>query len=387
MRKKICVVTGSRADYGLLYPLIKKIKLRSSLRLQLVACGSHLSKDFGLTYKEIETDGFRIVKKVNSLLTGDSQESITKSTGRGIIIFADVYRRLKPDLVILLGDRYEIFAACVAAFMARIPIAHIHGGELSEGVIDDALRHSITKMSLFHFTSNEKYRKRVIQLGESPDRVFNVGALAVDNIRNTDLLSKRQLEKELNFRFSGCNILVTFHPVTLEHNTARSQLRQLFRALDVFPESKIIFTKTNADAQGRSINRLIDGYVKKNRSRGIAFSSLGRLKYLSLLKAVNVVVGNSSSGIIEAPIFLKPSVNIGDRQRGRIKPDTVIDCGPKVKAIKAAIKKALSKNFIASRKKAKNLYGNGHAAEKIVRILAKEINQIKDVKKPFYDVI
>ena len=386
MKRKICIVTGARAEYGLFYPLLEKIRDDGRFELQIIATGMHLSAEFGLTYKEIEKDGFRINKKINILLYGDTEAGITKSIGLGITKFAGAISYLKPNIVILLGDRFETFAAAVAAFVARIPIAHIHGGELTEGAMDEAFRHSITKMSLLHFTSTEEYRMRVIQLGESPERVFNVGALGIDNIHNSKFLSKKELENNLNLKFDKKNILVTFHPVTLENNSAEFQFKQLLSALSGLEDVKSILTKANAETDGRIINRLIDNYMKNNPGRVIAFASLGRLRYLSTIQFVDAVAGNSSSGIIEVPSFGKPTVNIGDRQKGRIKAKSIIDCEPDKKNVTLAIKKALSKEFSEFCKTVDNPYGDGHAAERIFRILKKNLAKNLDIKKPFYDI-
>jgi len=386
MKKKICVVTGTRAEYGLFYPLLKKIAAESGFKLQIIATGMHLSDKFGLTYREIEKDGFKIDKRIKILLYGDTDAGVTKAIGLGIMKFSDAFSGLRPDMVILLGDRFEAFAAAVAAFLAKIPIAHIHGGELTRGLIDDAFRHSMTKMSLLHFASAEDYKKRIIQLGELPNKVFNVGALGVDNIKNQKLLDKKRLERELNFDFGKKNVLVTFHSVTLEDNTSGAQFRELLGALDRFRDLKIIFTKTNADPGGAVINRMIDNYVKKNPQRAISFFSMGRLRYLSTIQFVDAVVGNSSSGIIEAPSLGKPTVNIGDRQAGRVMGDSVINSAAKKAAIVSALKKALSGPFSRRCKKTRNPYGRADAAENIIRILKREIPKIKSTKKTFYDL-
>lgn len=386
MKKKICVVTGTRADYGLFYPLLKKIQKQNAMRLQIVATGMHLSPEFGLTYKIIENDGFKIDKKIKILFFGDREVGITKTIGLGVTKFADVFNQLKPDAVILLGDRFETFSAAVAAFIAKVPIVHLYGGELTEAVFDDALRHSITKMSLVHFVSTQEYRRRVIQLGENPNRVFNVGALGIDNIKNLKPLSKKELEKDLKFSFGAKNLLVTFHPATLENNTPAVQFKELLSALEHFPDMKAIFTKANADTHGSIINKLIDRYIKDNSQKAVSFISLGQFRYLSAIRYIDAVVGNSSSGIIEAPSFKKPTVNIGDRQKGRIIPETVICCAPRKAEIIRAFKKALSSEFIKKCKTVKNPYGGGHSAEKIVSIIKREIPRIKNVKKTFYDL-
>jgi len=386
MNKEICIVTGTRAEYGLFYPLLKRLKCEYEFKIRVVATGMHLCPEFGLTYKEIEADGFPVDEKIEMLLSSDTVTGISKSVGIGIISFADVFERLKPDLVIVLGDRFETFAASVAAFIARIPVAHLHGGEVTDGVIDDSLRHAITKMSYLHFTSAEKYRQRVIQLGESPDRVFNVGGLGIDNIKQKRLLSKPELEERLNFKLGKKTALVTYHPVTLENATSEKQFCELLKALDEFDDLKIIFTHPNADADGRVIIRLIDDYVTSNPEKARSFRSLGALKYLSAVKYVDLVAGNSSSGIIEAPSFQKPVVNIGDRQKGRIKAASIIDCMPVHDDIAAAIKKALSADFRNACMHVTNPYGDGNAAERIVDILKCELLKQITLKKGFFDV-
>ncbi|MDP8213481.1 MAG: UDP-N-acetylglucosamine 2-epimerase, partial [Candidatus Zapsychrus exili] len=283
MKKKICIVTGSRAEYGLFYPLLKEIKKDSVFHLQILVTGMHLSSAYGLTYKEILRDGFKISEKVKIPLEDDTAEGISRSLGIGVIGLAAVFKRLKPDMVVLLGDRYETYAAAIAAFFARIPIAHLHGGEITQGAMDDAIRHAITKMSLLHFTSAKEHRQRVIQLGENPRTVFNVGALGIDNIKRTKLFFKKDLEKELGFKLNGKVALVTFHPVTLENNTSKEQFEQILSALDKFKDLKVIFTKPNCDMDGKIIVKLIDQYVKGKKGRVIAFTSLGRIKYLSLM--------------------------------------------------------------------------------------------------------
>lgn len=382
---KLCIISGSRAEYGLLFPLMQLIKHDKSVELQLIVTGMHLSPEFGLTYQQIERDGFSIHEKVEMLLSGDTDTAIIKATGLGMIGFADAFRRLNPDWVILLGDRFETFAAASAAHLSKIPVAHLHGGELTKGAADDAMRHAITKMAYLHFTSAKPYRKRVIQLGESPQRVFNVGAIGIDSIHALPLLNKKKLEKEMGFSFNKISILVTYHPVTLEKKSAGQQMKNLLDALDHFPEVGIIFTLPNADADGRVIIELIKNYVIKNHHRAKAFPSLGQVKYLSTLQFVNAVVGNSSSGIIEAPCFKIPTVNIGDRQTGRIKPTSVIDTGTDVKSITAGIQKAFSKGFISASKKTTNPYGTGNTAPKILDRI-KQVGKLSSIKKSFYDL-
>jgi UDP-hydrolysing UDP-N-acetyl-D-glucosamine 2-epimerase len=383
---KLCVVTGSRADYGLLWPLIKSIKKDTSLQLQLIATGMHLVPEFGSTYQQIERDGFMIDEKIDIVLSGDTDSATIKSCALGMIGFADAFQRLQPDWVILLGDRFEIFAAGFAAYQSKMPIAHLHGGELTEGATDDAMRHAITKMSYLHFTSTDQYRQRVIQLGEDPSRVFNTGAIGLDNIKKLKLLDKEQLDKEINFEINDLTALVTFHPVTLEKNTAAVQTKNLLSALDQFPEMRLIFTLPNADAEGRTIMQLIRDYADSHADRAKAYTSLGQLNYLSTLQYVKMVIGNSSSGIIEVPQFRIPTVNIGERQQGRMKSVSVIDTGTDRKSIEAGIQKALSPEFLSIVKTSSNPYNGGDTAKNIIRILVRT-GKVTSIKKSFYDLV
>jgi len=316
-KRKICVVTGARADYGLLYWTMKEIKKDKKLELQIIATGMHLTHEFGLTYKQIEKDGFKINKKIEMVISADTPSSIVKSTGLGMIGFADALIDLKPDIMVILGDRYELLAAAYSATISRIPIAHLGGGEITLGAIDESIRHSITKMSHFHFCCHEDYRKRIIQLGEHQKNIYLVGGMGVEYIKRIRLLNRKTLEKQIGFRFSDKNLLVTFHPVTLEKNTAKKQFENLLYVLDKLKETKIIFTMPNSDAEGRIIQKLIINYVKKNKHKSTFFTYMGQKKYLSSLKYVDAVVGNSSSGIAEAPSFKIGTVNIGDRQKNR----------------------------------------------------------------------
>lgn len=341
--RKICVITGSRAEYGLLSGLMRAIKEDESLELQVIATNMHLSSEFGLTYKEIERDGFFINKKVEMLLSSDTSNATTKSVGLATIGFADAYEDLKPDMIVVLGDRYEILAAVSAALFYKIPVAHLHGGEITEGAYDDCIRHAITKMSHLHFTSTEEYRQRVIQLGEDPKRVFNVGAPGIENIKKVPLMDKKELELTLDgFTFNDKTILITYHPVTLENSTAEEQIQNLLSALDEYPDIKIIFTLPNSDTDGRVIIRLINEYVSKHQEKATAYPSLGLKRYLSALQFVIAVVGNSSSGIIEVPSFGIPTLNIGDRQKGRIAADSVLNCGTSKKDILEGLDKVLN---------------------------------------------
>ena len=383
--KKVCVVTGTRAEYGLLRWVIDGVQKSHLLNLQLCVTGMHLSPEFGLTYKEIESDGYTIDSKVEMLLSSDTAGGVTKSMGLGLIGFANEFERLKPDLVVLLGDRFEIMAAAIAATIARIPIAHLHGGEKTEGAFDEAIRHSITKMSHLHFTAAEEYRKRVIQLGENPDTVFNVGGLGVDNILKLDLLSREELENSLNFKLGDKNLIVTFHPVTLENKTSGMQMGELLSALDKLLDCKIIFTMPNADTDGREIFQLIHSFCRRNEN-AVAFTSLGQIRYLSCLNHVDMVIGNSSSGLAEVPSFKIPTINIGDRQRGRMKACSVIDCEPKESKISESISKAYQKKFEDICKNVINPYGSGGASELIVHKI-EETDLSNLLKKKFYDLL
>lgn len=382
--KKICVITGTRAEYGLLYWLMKGIQADDDLSLQVIATGMHLSPEFGLTYQEIEKD-FHIDKKVEMLLSSDTAVGVSKSMGLAQISFAEVYEDLKPDMVVVLGDRYEIFSAVSAAMIANIPIAHLHGGETTEGAFDEAIRHSITKMSHLHFTATDEYRKRVIQLGEQPERVFNVGGMGIENIKRLPLLDKKAFEASIEFALAEKNLLVTFHPVTLENATAKEQFQSLLDAIDQLEHTHIIFTKANSDTDGRIVNQMIDDYVANNAHKSVGFTSLGQLRYLSALQHIDAVVGNSSSGLAEAPSFQIGTINIGDRQKGRIKADSVIDCLPDTKSISVAIEKLYGQTFQARLSEVKNPYGDDLASEKIIQVIKNNTDK-ELVKKTFYDI-
>lgn len=382
---KICVITGSRAEYGLLRWVMDGIRSSQELDLQVIATGMHLSPEFGLTYSEIEKDGFHVDFKVEMLLSSDTPVGITKSMGVGMIGFADALNELQPDLIVVLGDRFEIFAAVSAALVARIPVAHLHGGETTEGAFDEALRHSITKMSHLHFVAAEEYRKRVIQLGEHPDRVFNVGGLGIDNILKLNLLEKDELEESLNFKLGKKNLMITFHPVTLEKKSSAQHMKELLEALATLKETKLIFTLPNSDTDGRILFQMIENFVKEQPNTK-AFTSLGQVRYLSCIKYVDGVVGNSSSGLAEVPSFKKATINIGDRQRGRLKADSVIDCEPNKKSINNAIQKLYSTEFQEKLDTVKNPYGSGGASEALVNILESEsLDGI--LKKTFYGYV
>ena len=384
MKRKICVVTGTRAEYGLLYWLMKEIEADKDLELQLIATGMHLSPEFGLTYQEIEKK-YKINKKIEMLLSSDTSIGISKSMGLAQISFAEAFEELKPDMVVVLGDRYEIFSVASAAMIAKIPIAHIHGGETTEGAFDESIRHSITKMSHLHFTATQEYKNRVIQLGEQPNRVFDVGGMGIENIKRLKLLNKVEFEKSIDFKLNKKNILVTFHPVTLENSTAKEQFSELLDAIDELEDTNIIFTKANSDTDGRVINQMIDEYISKNSHKSIGFTSLGQLRYLSVLQYVDAVVGNSSSGLAEAPSFKIGTINIGDRQKGRIKAKSIIDCEAKKSSIQQAFKKLYSKEFQEILKTTMNPYGDGYASKKIIEII--KVVDLKNIlKKSFYDL-
>jgi len=384
-RRKICVVTGARSEYGLLRWLMHEIQNDPGLILQVVATGMHLSPEFGLTYNVIENDGFTISAKVEMLLSSDSPVGMAKSIGLGVLGFTDALERLKPDILVVLGDRYEILAAAQAAMALHIPIAHIHGGEITEGAIDDCIRHAVTKMSHMHFVANEIYRKRVIQLGEQPQKVFNFGAIGLDNIKKLSLLGKEEFEQSIGFTLGSLNFLVTYHPVTLRLIEPQQPVTVLLEALDSFPQAKVIFTKPNSDAGGRVISRMIDRYVAERPERTAAFVSLGQLIYLSAIRHVDVVIGNSSSGLIEVPAFKKPTVNIGDRQKGRLKASSVIDCSEIKEDIILAINKALSQDFQRNLKHVISPYGEGDTSLRIVKVL-KSIDLSTILIKRFYDL-
>ena len=382
--KKICVVTGTRAEYGLLSNLMKRINDCPELQLQVIATNMHLSPEFGLTYKEIEADGFRIDKKVEMLLSADTPTATTKSLGLGIIGFADAYNDLKPDMVVILGDRYEMLGAASAALLANIPIAHISGGDVTEGAYDDAIRHSITKMSHLHFTSTEVYRNRVIQLGEEPSHVYNVGSTGIDNIKQLQLMDKKSLEENLGFEFGDNCILVTYHPETKNGQGAAIQFQQLLNALDRI-DCRIIFTKPNSDSDGRVIIDMIDKYVASHSEKAVCYTSLGYMRYLSSLQYVQAVVGNSSSGLIEVPSFGIPTVNIGDRQKGRLHAESVINCPTEEREIYNALKTALSSEFKIKARNVANPYEKDGSNDKIFDVLL-NCEPKSLLKKHFYDL-
>ncbi len=386
MKKKIAVLTATRTEYGLLRTIIKRLSESDIFDVSVLVTGAHLSGNFGYTVQEIEKDGFSIDKKVDILLQGSGSASISKSMGLALMGFGDYFEEHHLDYLMVLGDRYETLAVCCAAMNARIPIIHLHGGEVTEGAIDEAIRHSITKMSLYHFTSTEEYRRRVIQLGESPDRVFNVGAIGVENILHESKFSREELEDMLNFDLAKSYGVVTFHPVTLEGD-CEEQCKSLLKAMSHFKDYRFIITGANADCGGETINRILQEYANKHDNVYFTYS-LGMKKYLSALNNAAFVLGNSSSGIIEAPSFGIPTINIGNRQKGRIQADSVINCDSKEEEIVAAIEKAMSPDFREVAKNVKNPYGNGETSKQIVSILEKLVkNQKMDLEKKFYDLI
>lgn len=385
--KRIGIMTGTRAEYGLLKSLMQEINKDNDLELYLIVSGMHLSPEFGMTYQEIEEDGFEINAKVEMLLSSDSPAGISKSIGLGVIGFADEFQRSDLDMLILLGDRYEALSAAICAMVMRIPIAHLHGGEVTEGAIDEGIRHSITKMSYLHFTSTEQYRNRVIQLGENPERVFYVGALGVENIKKINLMTKEELERSIHFEIDENTVVVTYHPVTLENNTVEEQFLNLLKVLDRNPKIRMIFTKANADTNGRIVNELIDKYAAQNSERACAFMSLGQKRYLSALKYCRIVIGNSSSGIIEAPSFGKPIINIGDRQKGRICADSVINCGYTQQEIQQAMETALTEEFENKARNCRNPYEKENTAANIISVIKDYLlNDKIKLKKGFYDI-
>ncbi|WP_027849369.1 UDP-N-acetylglucosamine 2-epimerase [Marinospirillum minutulum] len=377
--RKIAVFTGTRAEYGLLYWLLKDLQQDPKVELQLLVSAMHLSPEFGMTYQQIEADGFTITEKVEMLLSSDSAVGTAKSIGLGVLGFADALERMKPDVLVVLGDRFEALAVTQAAMILRIPIAHIHGGEITEGAYDDAIRHAITKLSLLHFTSTETHRNRIIQLGEHPSRVFNVGAVGLDHLQRSKMLSLAELSTLLNFKLEQPYFLVTYHPVTLASEPAKASFENLLKALDAFPQHQIILTYPNADDGGREIIPLLEAYAKQQPSRVLAIPSLGQQRYLSGVKHAAAVVGNSSSGIIEVPSFKVPTVNLGERQRGRLAAKSVFSCPSNTAAIIETLQLALKSDL----SQVVNPYGKGKASEAI-------LEQLKtadlSVVKTFYDL-
>jgi GDP/UDP-N,N'-diacetylbacillosamine 2-epimerase (hydrolysing) len=364
---------------------MQEIQAADTLQLQIIASGMHLSPEFGMTIQEIRADGFEPDETVEILLSSDTPAAICKSMGLAMIGYGEALQRLKPDMVVVLGDRFETFCMAAAAQVCRVPLSHIHGGETTEGAIDEAFRHSITKMSHLHFASCEAYRQRIIQLGENPEQVFNVGALGVENIRRMSLMVRSELAASIGFNLEKPYFLVTFHPVTLEKAKSEGQFQSLLDALDAFLEYNVIFTKANADTDGRAINRLIDEYVEKRPERCLKVTSLGVHRYLSVMKYATAVIGNSSSGIVETPSFKVPTVNIGDRQKGRLKAESVIDCKPSVSLIASSIRKAISSEFQEMLKVVKTPYERAGTAARIVKKI-KLSRPAELMKKSFYNL-
>lgn len=383
--KTITVLTATRAEYGLLSPVVHALCACDEFCIKVVATGAHLSPEFGLTYREIEADGVTIDKKIEILMSSDTPASISKSMGLAMIEFADYFEESRPDALLVLGDRYETLAVCCAAMNARIPIIHLYGGETTEGAVDEAVRHAITKMSYLHLTSTEAYRKRVIQLGENPDRIYTVGALGVENALKQPLMSKEELEAGLDWKLDLPYAVVTFHPVTLEESSAKEQCAELLKALDAHSDMQYVITRANADSDGRTINRVLEDYASGHTNARL-FDSLGVKRYLSALKYANMVIGNSSSGLIEAPSFKIPTINIGDRQRGRIRAASVIDCEPTCKDICRAIEYAESGDFREICQKTLNPYGDGNATSKIINAVKKMMDGEIEIKKSFFDI-
>ena len=379
--KKICVLTATRAEYGLLSPLIKKLRYEPEFDIRVVVTGMHLSPEFGLTYKEIESDGVEIDRKIEMLLSSDNPSAVTKSMGVALVGFADYFAESRPDALIVLGDRYETLAVCIAAMNARIPIFHIHGGEITEGAIDDAIRHCITKLSYLHFTSTEEYRKRVIQLGEEPDRVFNVGALGVENALSVEKMSQEELERSIRWELGESYAVLTFHPVTLDEQDPKEQVNELLMAIDEFPQIRFLATKANADAGGHVINELFEQYSKSHENL-ILVDSLGMKRYLSAVQNAKFVIGNSSSGLIEVPALGVPTINVGDRQRGRARGKSVIDCEIESEKIVNAIDLALNMDVSYS----DSTYGKGNTSDRIIGVIKKALSEDIDLKKSFYDI-
>ena len=382
---KICIVTGTRAEYGILKPLNDEIKRDDSLNFQLLVTGAHLSPEFGLTYQQIEKDDIHIDAKVEMLLSSDSAEGIVKSMGLGMIGFADTLKTMMPDLLIILGDRYEMLSLASTAIIFKIPIAHLHGGEISEGAYDDAIRHAITKLSHIHFTSTETYRKRVIQLGENPELVHNVGALGLENVTKLKLLTREELETNLEIKFKKYNFMIAFHPETLGSSTPAEQFGILLYALRTQKDSFFVFTKSNADTDGRIINQMIDDFVKENHDSSAVFYSLGVLRFLSVIKVCDAMIGNSSSGIIEVPSLHTATINIGDRQKGRIQAAHTINVPGDKNKIAAAIEQSKGHKLKEMIARDGNPYGDGNSAKKILDIL-KKIDLMQFQIKTFYDL-
>jgi GDP/UDP-N,N'-diacetylbacillosamine 2-epimerase (hydrolysing) len=383
--RKVCLFTSTRADWGLLRGLAEELRQREGLTLQLLVSGSHLSPQYGMTVSEIEADNFDISAKVDILKFDDSASGICSTMGLAMSSYSEALTRMAPDILVVLGDRYESLCVATVAQVLRIPLAHIHGGEATVGAVDEAFRHAITKMAHIHFPACDAYRQRIIQLGEQPERVLNVGALGVENIQKTVLMARNELSTSIGFSLENPFFLVTYHPVTLERATAGSQLDELLQALEAFPQYRVIFTKANADTGGQLINDKLDAYVGLHQDRCLAMTSLGLRRYLSAMKCCSAVIGNSSSGILEAPSFQVPTVNIGDRQKGRVRAKSVLDCEPTNSSILSGINRALSQEFHQSFKGLGSPFEQKNTASNIVQNLATvELQGI--IKKSFFDI-
>lgn len=384
--RKVCVVTATRAEYGLLKCLLEDINLDDVLQLQIISTGTHLSPEFGLTNQQIEADGFHVDKKIEILLSSDTAIGVSKSMGLAQISFAEAFDEIKPDVVLVLGDRYELIPIVTAANIARIPVAHLSGGELTEGAIDELIRHAITKLSQLHFTAMDEYSKRVIQMGEQPKRVFNVGEVGLDNLQRMTLLSQEEFELSIDRSLKSKNLLITYHPETTQDiKEIKTDFEKILDALNEIEDTLLIFTKANADVGGRLINKMIDDYVAENTDKAIAFTSLGQLRYLSALQYVDAVVGNSSSGIVEAPSFKVATINIGDRQKGRVRAQSTLDVNVCKNEIEQALRTSYSKEFKELLNTIVNPYGQGNSSKKVVEVL--KTVELKNLKsKLFYDI-
>uniref|UniRef100_UPI0040483604 UDP-N-acetylglucosamine 2-epimerase n=1 Tax=Roseivirga sp. TaxID=1964215 RepID=UPI0040483604 len=382
-KKKVAVFTGTRAEYGLLFWLLKDLQADAELQLQLLVSGTHLSPEFGETYRQIENDGFAIDEKIEILLSSDSAVGTAKSMGLGVLGFTDALARLKPDVLVILGDRFEALAAAQTAMILRIPVLHLHGGEITEGAYDDAIRHAITKLSYLHGTSTETYRQRVIQLGEAPDRVKNIGAIGLDHLKRGQFMDVSALSQSLGFELTQPYFLVTYHPVTLGQEAPETSFQTLLDALDAYPEHQVILTYPNADDGGRRIIPMLEAYAATNPKRVLAIPSLGQVRYLSAVKHACAVIGNSSSGIIEVPAFDVPTVNIGVRQQGRLAAKSVLHCKATQMDIEQAIKAAITRSYKADCEVIENPYGQGDSSAQVIAMIKSFHFQ---PSKSFYDL-
>ncbi|HIF9178873.1 TPA: UDP-N-acetylglucosamine 2-epimerase [Photobacterium damselae] len=384
--RKICVVTATRAEYGLLKCLLEDIQNDPELELQIISTGTHLSPEFGLTHQQILNDGFDVNKKIEILLSSDTPVGVSKSMGLAQISFAEAFDELRPDIIVVLGDRYELIPIVSAANIARIPVAHLSGGELTEGAIDELIRHAITKLSQLHFTAMDEYTQRVIQMGELPERVFTVGEVGLDNLLRMQLMTKEEFEASIEHELKNKNILFTYHPETTQNiDEVESDFTKILQGLDQLGETLIIFTKANADVGGRLINKMIDEYVDAHSDQAISFTSLGQLRYLSALQYVDAVVGNSSSGIVEAPSFKVATVNIGNRQKGRVRAESIIDVNVDTEQLVSALNRINTPEFKSTLKSVVNPYGQGNSSHQVIKVLKDvDLNSLKT--KPFYDI-